>query len=200
MQSPIFIFSATLLLARMPAVTGPRGLPSRQHQLEVAQQAKHCRQMLQVYCKAVRQPTQLSGSSQRIHACSKSLAALLPGHCSEGWWVQALHAEALLGQPRKGLVRSLSQGMLSQPQGSSTTAADIIRLAGYPVEEHTVTTADGYILLMERIPRHGLPLAVHGLACCACFTARLGSSLAACSALGHTSRCLQCALQRSAST
>ena len=33
--------------------------------------------------------------------------------------------------------------------------------AGYPVEEHTVTTSDGYVLVMERIPRHGALLHAH---------------------------------------
>ena len=53
------------------------------------------------------------------------------------------------------MARSKSQGNIPQAPTSITSAADIIRLAGYPVEEHTVTTADGYILLMERMPRHG---------------------------------------------
>ena len=35
------------------------------------------------------------------------------------------------------------------------TAAEVIKAAGYPLEEHTVTTVDGYILRMERIPRIG---------------------------------------------
>eukprot|EP00887_Chlorella_sp_A99_P006357 scaffold3.g6357.t1 len=35
------------------------------------------------------------------------------------------------------------------------TASDVILRAGYPLEEHTVTTSDEYILQMHRIPRHG---------------------------------------------
>ncbi|KAL0031744.1 hypothetical protein WJX79_004834 [Trebouxia sp. C0005] len=35
------------------------------------------------------------------------------------------------------------------------TAAEVIKAAGYPLEQHTVTTSDGYILRMERLPRHG---------------------------------------------
>eukprot|EP00798_Chlamydomonas_sp_ICE-L_P025587 gene25587-11240_t len=35
------------------------------------------------------------------------------------------------------------------------SASDVIRLAGYPLEVFTVTTQDGYILTMERIPRPG---------------------------------------------
>ena len=36
-----------------------------------------------------------------------------------------------------------------------STAADIIRNAGYPLEEHEVISADGYIMRMERIPAKG---------------------------------------------
>lgn len=35
------------------------------------------------------------------------------------------------------------------------TASDAILRAGYPLEEHSVTTADGYVLQMHRIPRRG---------------------------------------------
>lgn len=35
------------------------------------------------------------------------------------------------------------------------TAADAILRAGYPLEEHTVTTRDGYVLQLHRIPRRG---------------------------------------------
>jgi len=39
---------------------------------------------------------------------------------------------------------------------SVSTAGDVIRQAGYPLEEHTVTTSDGYVLQMERMPRRGV--------------------------------------------
>jgi len=35
------------------------------------------------------------------------------------------------------------------------TAKDVIQSAGYPMEPHIVTTSDGYIMQMERIPRRG---------------------------------------------
>lgn len=35
------------------------------------------------------------------------------------------------------------------------TASDAILRAGYPLEEHSVTTPDGYVLQMHRIPRRG---------------------------------------------
>lgn len=34
-------------------------------------------------------------------------------------------------------------------------AADVIRLAGYPLEQYQVVTEDGFVIQMERIPRHG---------------------------------------------
>lgn len=46
------------------------------------------------------------------------------------------------------------------------TASDIILQAGYPLEEHVVTTSDGYILTMQRIPRKDSTEAVffqHGI-------------------------------------
>ncbi|GFR48097.1 hypothetical protein Agub_g9782 [Astrephomene gubernaculifera] len=64
---------------------------------------------------------------------------------------------------RRGLQRSRSFGRL----GSSTSAFGyqatetpsdalaVIRAAGYPHELHTVTTEDGYVLRLERIPRPG---------------------------------------------
>ena len=38
------------------------------------------------------------------------------------------------------------------------TAAEVIKAAGYPLEQHTVITDDGYKLRMERLPRTGAPL------------------------------------------
>ncbi|KAK2080877.1 hypothetical protein QBZ16_000731 [Prototheca wickerhamii] len=47
------------------------------------------------------------------------------------------------------------------------TASDFVLRAGYPLEEHTVKTADGYVLAMQRIPRAGpaagVVLFVHGV-------------------------------------
>ena len=36
---------------------------------------------------------------------------------------------------------------------SEWTSSDVILQSGYPLEEHVVTTSDGYILSMQRIPR-----------------------------------------------
>ena len=48
----------------------------------------------------------------------------------------------------------------------SWTAAEVIKATGYPLERHEVTTEDGYVLLMERLPRHGTFLS--SLCACAC--------------------------------
>lgn len=37
-----------------------------------------------------------------------------------------------------------------------SSARDIIEQAGYPLEQWSVVTPDGYILVMERMPRKGL--------------------------------------------
>jgi len=46
------------------------------------------------------------------------------------------------------------------------TASDAILRAGYPLEEHSITTSDGYVLQMHRIPRRGardVVFMVHGV-------------------------------------
>ncbi|KAK9810060.1 hypothetical protein WJX72_004140 [[Myrmecia] bisecta] len=55
--------------------------------------------------------------------------------------------------PRR-MHRSSSTGSQEDSQ-EVVTAGSLIRQAGYPLEEHTIITKDGYILRMERIPRHG---------------------------------------------
>ena len=45
--------------------------------------------------------------------------------------------------------------MTGNAPGKRTTAGDAILAAGYPLEVQTVTTSDGYIMHMERIPRPG---------------------------------------------
>ncbi|ERL91759.1 hypothetical protein D910_09085 [Dendroctonus ponderosae] len=66
------------------------------------------------------------------------------------------------------LLNNLTGDLFHFPEN---TAIDIIKEAGYPVEIHTVTTEDGYILNMHRIPHNGKEtsaskgpiLLVHGL-------------------------------------
>lgn len=42
-----------------------------------------------------------------------------------------------------------------------SSAADIIEQAGYPLEQWSVITPDGYVLVMERMPRKGGHSSVH---------------------------------------
>ena len=52
-------------------------------------------------------------------------------------------------------LRHASASAAAETMQSSFATADVIRAAGYGLEEHTVTTTDGYILRMERIPKLG---------------------------------------------
>jgi hypothetical protein len=60
------------------------------------------------------------------------------------------------------------QGRQQTLNTDSRTCGDIITSLGYPYEVLRVTTADGYILLLERIPRYegkestDNPIAVRG--------------------------------------
>ncbi|EFN54341.1 hypothetical protein CHLNCDRAFT_24871 [Chlorella variabilis] len=57
-----------------------------------------------------------------------------------------------LRPPLKSLLRS---GRHWEEDLSVWTASDVILREGYPLEQHSVTTSDGYVLQMHRIPRHG---------------------------------------------
>ncbi len=63
--------------------------------------------------------------------------------------------ESPLGGPRLRRTNSFSDW---ESLHNVWTAAEVIKAAGYPLEQHTVTTSDGYILRMERLPRHGTAL------------------------------------------
>jgi hypothetical protein len=39
------------------------------------------------------------------------------------------------------------------------------RSCRYPLEEHCVTTSDGYVLKMERMPRRSAPISAQSSAC-----------------------------------
>ncbi|KFM23313.1 Lysosomal acid lipase/cholesteryl ester hydrolase [Auxenochlorella protothecoides] len=100
-----------------------------------------------------------------LNAWSGILLALFPGarrevrgrpraH-SEAWgaWLKALRRDSGAG----GLFQPLPTGAFAAKweDGHVWTASDFVLRAGYPLEEHTVTTSDGYILTMHRIPRTG---------------------------------------------
>ena len=63
--------------------------------------------------------------------------------------------EEMMAKPRKARFRRRNSFSSWDSSYNVWTAADVIRQAGYPLEEHTVTTSDGYVLQMERIPRAG---------------------------------------------
>ena len=57
--------------------------------------------------------------------------------------------------PTPAQLRRATASAAAETLQSSFATADVIRAAGYGLEEHTVTTTDGYILRMERIPKLG---------------------------------------------
>ena len=60
-----------------------------------------------------------------------------------------------MARPRSTRFRRSNSFSSWESLQSVATAGDVIRQAGYPLEEHTVTTSDGYVLQMERMPRRG---------------------------------------------
>lgn len=72
-------------------------------------------------------------------------------------WVVAQPAswEDMASRPRPTRFRRSNSFSSWESLQSVSTAGDVIRQAGYPLEEHTVTTSDGYVLQMERMPRRG---------------------------------------------
>ena len=63
--------------------------------------------------------------------------------------------EARVMKSHRSLKKGRSKSVERVSSKTPTTAGDAIRAAGYPLQIHTVTTPDGYIMQMERIPRPG---------------------------------------------
>lgn len=58
------------------------------------------------------------------------------------------------------------KGMLKDTKVEEDNVPDLIRASGYQVETHPVTTEDGYILELHRIPSTGKPVfLMHGMLC-----------------------------------
>ena len=104
-----------------------------------------------------------------LHSCTNHLyhlaTAALTQCCStsehgmrHGDELQDDSWEEMAKRPRNKRVRRSSSFSSLESMRNISTAGDVIRAAGYPLEEHTVTTSDGYIQKMERIPRHGRSL------------------------------------------
>lgn len=76
------------------------------------------------------------------------------------WLRNAVCAIFFIEKPPPQSPRGGSRGRFSRHGGRwqdlhMYTASDAILRAGYPLEEHSVTTSDGYVLTMHRIPRRG---------------------------------------------
>ena len=52
-----------------------------------------------------------------------------------------------------GTTSSFNFNGISDDERPETTTSSVVRDAGYPLEEHAVTTSDGYRLTMQRLPR-----------------------------------------------
>jgi len=97
---------------------------------------------------------------------SASLLATHPG--TTGPPTTTRWEELARDRPRGARIlrRSNSASTASELLSEVRTAGDVVVAAGYPLEEHTVTTSDGYVLTMQRIPRPGsrdVALFVHGI-------------------------------------
>jgi len=74
--------------------------------------------------------------------------------------------EALASRPRAARFRRSKSFAAAPGLDAPHSASDYATAAGYPAEEHTVTTSDGYVLAVTRLPRRGgrdVALFVHGI-------------------------------------
>jgi Partial alpha/beta-hydrolase lipase region len=85
----------------------------------------------------------------RIHALK------LPCNCPVR--VAELEGDASRAHHRPARLRRSASFSAYETLHGVWTAKDVIQSAGYPMEPHIVTTSDGYIMQMERIPRRGAP-------------------------------------------
>jgi hypothetical protein len=68
-----------------------------------------------------------------------------------------------MGSPR--LLQRVRSGPAMYQLGDGSSTAQVIRMAGYPLELHEVVTPDGYLLRIERIPAkasHNVVFMMHG--------------------------------------
>ena len=74
--------------------------------------------------------------------------------------------EEAASMPRRARFRRASSLTACDLLADVSSAGEAIVAEGYPLEEHTVTTSDGYVLTLTRIPRRaarGATLFVHGI-------------------------------------
>lgn len=71
----------------------------------------------------------------------------------------------LLGVLLCGVVTHVASQSVDLERDARLRAPELLRAYGYPAEEHFVTTEDGYILGMHRVPNPGRPavLVMHGM-------------------------------------
>ena len=72
-------------------------------------------------------------------------------------WMQSDNEswEEMMAKPQTARFKRRKSFSSWEGSRKQTTAADAIHAAGYPLQIHTVTTPDGYVMQMERIPRPG---------------------------------------------
>ena len=109
-----------------------------------------------------------SSSAPQPAPTTTSSASLLATHPGATNTNTTRWEELARDRPRGARIlrRANSASTASELLSEVRTAGDVVVAAGYPLEEHTVTTSDGYVLTMQRIPRPGsrdVALFVHGI-------------------------------------
>eukprot|EP00884_Botryococcus_braunii_P017623 jgi/Botrbrau1/4544/Bobra.60_2s0032.1 len=87
-------------------------------------------------------PSQLPSISRRERAAAHSRS------------VGGVTWEEMGARPRARRFQRSNSFSAGDTSGFMDSAADLILQAGYDLEEHTVITGDGYVIQMQRIPRH----------------------------------------------
>jgi len=117
---------------------------------------------------AAPRPSAPAAAAAAPAAAAPSSASLLATHPGTTPGGATRWEELARDRPRGARVlrRSSSASQAAELLSEVRTAGDVVVAAGYPLEEHTVTTSDGYVLTMQRIPRRGardVALFVHGI-------------------------------------
>jgi hypothetical protein len=104
-------------------------------------------------------PQRLATVSEEAAAAGEVAAAATSSAVTTGAGAAAAHVGAAAarrpGRKRIPLRNMLRSGRHWEEDLSVWTASDVILREGYPLEQHSVTTPDGYVLQVQRIPRHG---------------------------------------------
>jgi len=109
---------------------------------------------------APRTPRSMAAAAVAAADARSAAAASASAAAAEDSW------DALAARPRAARFRRSKSFAAAPGLGAPHSAADYATAAGYPAEEHTVTTSDGYVLRVTRLPRLGgrdVALFVHGI-------------------------------------